>query len=312
MSGPLAAAERVVRLDAWFAPDRDLALQAYPGSAWRGAFGHALKRAICVMRLQPCADCALREVCLFPRLFVPIGSAGEGRQTNTPPVPFILAPEAMPKGGIASAGTTLAVRFTLLPPATDHAIYALRALIDAAERGIGPARVPLTLTAIAPAGAPPQPPSDEAIAVALAPRVLAPPPAPAGPVPVRLLTPLRVRLAGDLLTGRHFMPHHLLAAALRRVAGLFGSPDPAVVRPLLDAARALAWAEPRFGWLETVRRSTRQQATMRLGGIVGEAHLSLAAAPGLWPLLWWASVLHVGKGASMGFGRVTLDGTGTR
>lgn len=250
-------------------------------------------------------------VCLFPRLFWAAGGAGEGRQNDTPPVPFILAPEAMPKGDVAPAGTQLAVRLTLLPPATDHAIYALRALIDAAEAGIGPARVPLTLAAIAPAGATPQPPSDAAIATALLPRVLAPPPAPSGLVTVRLMTPLRVRLAGDLLTRRNFAPHHLLAAAQRRLNGLFGAPYPAVFRPLLDAGRALAWNEPRFGWLETVRRSTRQQAIMRLGGIVGEARLDLAGTAPLWPLLWWASVLHVGKGASMGFGRIGLGGAGT-
>lgn len=297
---------QVVRLDAWFAPDRDLALQAYPGSAWRGAFGHALKRTVCVMRLQPCAGCALRTVCLFPRLFGASGGPGDGPATESAPVPFVLAPEAMPKGGVVSEGTRLAVRLILLPPAAGHAIYALRALIDAAERGIGPARVPLTLKAIAPAGAPPRPPGDAAIAAALSPTELSPPPAPGGPMAVRLVTPLRVRLAGDLLTGRNFQPHHLLAAALRRLIGLFGAPDPAAVRPLREAACALAWNEPRFGWLETVRRSTRQQTTMRLGGIVGEARLDLDRTPALWPLLWWASVLHVGKGASMGFGRIDL------
>jgi CRISPR/Cas system endoribonuclease Cas6 (RAMP superfamily) len=39
-----------------------------------------------------------------------------------------------------------------------------------------------------------------------------------------------------------------------------------------------------------------------------DPHVDLAAAPALWPLLWWASVLHVGKGASMGFGRIRLGG----
>jgi hypothetical protein len=37
---------------------------AFPGSAWRGAFGHALKRTVCVMRLRPCAGCPLERSCI--------------------------------------------------------------------------------------------------------------------------------------------------------------------------------------------------------------------------------------------------------
>lgn len=306
MTGSLPLAGRLVHFDTWFTPDRDLALQAYPGSAWRGAFGHALKRAVCVMRLQPCSNCALRPVCLFPRLFGGAGETGEGRKAETPPVPFVLAPAPMPKGGVARQGALVPLRVTLLPPATDFAVYVLRALIDAAERGIGPGRVPLVLTAIAPVGGQARSPTDAAVAEALAPRTLAVPPVPEGEVRVRILTPLRLRLVGDLLTGRDFAPHHLVAAALRRLAGFFGSPGRAIAHPLIESAATLAWREPSFGWLETVRHSTRQRTIMRLGGIVGAAGLDLAEAPQLWPVLWWAAALHVGKGASMGFGRIEL------
>ncbi|MCC7284439.1 MAG: CRISPR system precrRNA processing endoribonuclease RAMP protein Cas6 [Acetobacteraceae bacterium] len=314
MSGSLLLAAPVVRVDAWFTPARDLALQAYPGSAWRGAFGHALKRAVCVMRQRPCAGCALSGVCLFPHLFGTVSATDEGQHGHSPlghspPVPFVLAPAPMPRSGVVPAGTPLRVRLMLLAPATGQAIYALRGLIDAAEQGLGPARVPLALSAIAPAGAPPQPPGDTAIAAAITPHALVPPPIPARAMALRLATPLRLRLEGDLLTRRSFAPHHLVAAALRRTTGLFGSPDAATRRQLLDHARALAWTSPRFGWLETVRRSTRQQATMRLGGIVGTAELDLSKAAALWPVLWSASVLHVGKGASMGFGQIDLTGT---
>jgi CRISPR/Cas system endoribonuclease Cas6 (RAMP superfamily) len=45
---------------------------------------------------------------------------------------------------------------------------------------------------------------------------------------------------------------------------------------------------------------------MHFGGILGEVALDLRRAPDLWPFLWTAQWLRVGKGASMGFGQIRL------
>ncbi|MGD2115100.1 MAG: hypothetical protein PVG07_08605, partial [Acidobacteriota bacterium] len=45
-------------------------LPGYQGSMLRGAFGHALRTAVCAMGpRQPCATCSLRRECVHPRLF---------------------------------------------------------------------------------------------------------------------------------------------------------------------------------------------------------------------------------------------------
>ncbi|HXO20887.1 MAG TPA: hypothetical protein VOA87_13305, partial [Thermoanaerobaculia bacterium] len=45
-------------------------LPAYHGSLLRGAFGHALRRAVCVMGAeQACLSCRLRRACVHTRLF---------------------------------------------------------------------------------------------------------------------------------------------------------------------------------------------------------------------------------------------------
>ena len=41
----------------------------YLGSAWRGAFGHALRRSACITNLPRCDDCALLEHRVYPRTF---------------------------------------------------------------------------------------------------------------------------------------------------------------------------------------------------------------------------------------------------
>ena len=41
----------------------------FPGSAWRGALGHALKRTVCVTRQPRCADCLLYHSCVYSYFF---------------------------------------------------------------------------------------------------------------------------------------------------------------------------------------------------------------------------------------------------
>jgi hypothetical protein len=48
----------------------DLRLPAYAGSAWRGAFGHALKRLVCVTREPACPPCLLYRSCAYPYVII--------------------------------------------------------------------------------------------------------------------------------------------------------------------------------------------------------------------------------------------------
>jgi hypothetical protein len=59
-------------------------------------------------------------------------------------------------------------------------------------------------------------------------------------------------------------------------------------------------------WHDWERWSQRQQATMKLGGLVGHLHLEGDLAP-FAPLLRAAEVVHVGKGATFGLGKVEIQ-----
>lgn len=281
--------------DLVFAPESDVRLQPYSGSVWRGAFGFTLKRLVCVMRMRPCTGCPLAAVCVFPRFF---GSDPD----HDEPRPYVLAPQPSPPGGWLHAGQPFDVRLILLGSAEAAAPYVVHALLDAAAHGLTRRRVPFRCLSLSSSGG-------RASAAdsrhGIEPVDLHSPPAPHS-VQVRFATPLRLRLRGDLVTGRNLTVAQLVGAILRR-ARLLGVAMPETLMTNANAkASSLSWHEPRFGWLETTRFSTRQQTRMQLGGIVGEARLDLRAAPELWPLLWLASILHVGKGASMGFGRIEL------
>lgn len=284
------------RIDFTFAPRAALLLQAHPGSAWRGAFGHALKRLVCAMRLRPCEGCPLAGVCIHPAFFG-ADNAAEGSR------PYILCPDRAPRDGVLRAGQIFGVRLTLLPSAEPAAPYAIRALLEAAAAGLTARRVPLDCSAITDAGT--GQPIDPGSPLPRA-EAMDCPPQPAS-VLLRLATPLRIRLGGDLLTGLGLLPEHLVAAALRRLR-MLGLPMPA---GLGEAARAeaagLRFGRQRLGWVETTRFSSRQNSAMQLGGIVGEAVLDISGTRHVWPLLWAASVLHLGKAASMGFGRIEAE-----
>src|SRR5579862_7488959 len=72
----------------------DASLPAFLGSTLRGAFGHALKQAVCVMSHKCCERCLVQDRCIYPYLFEtpapPDSVLLKGQQQA--PHPFILTP----------------------------------------------------------------------------------------------------------------------------------------------------------------------------------------------------------------------------
>lgn len=76
----------------YFDTPHNFRLPEYPGSAWRGAFGHALKKTVCVVRNTACNECLLKTACAYTYIFEtppPINSL-KMRKYNAAPHPFIL------------------------------------------------------------------------------------------------------------------------------------------------------------------------------------------------------------------------------
>jgi CRISPR-associated endoribonuclease Cas6 len=59
-------------------------------------------------------------------------------------------------------------------------------------------------------------------------------------------------------------------------------------------------------WVEWARWSGRQQALLKMGGLVGALSLRLAGLEPFWPFLALAPWVHVGKGATMGLGAMRV------
>ncbi len=284
---------------------------AFPGSAWRGALGKALRDAVCVTGQPQCAGCPLLHRCLYPYFFETPPPPGATRMRKYPnaPHPFVLRPGP----GELRAGEPVELAFTLVGRATHHLDIFSNALSRAAagRRGIGGHRYQLNelkqcldpgtpdWQTIATGGTRPR---------AIPARVPEPPPAP-GSVLLHLQTPVRVKRQGRLLGPAEFGPGDLFANLLRRLSLLTYFHGETELERDFKSLNALAREIPAQGdldWQEQTRYSARQRRKLKAGGVVGWMQLEHPDLETLWPYLWIGQWVHAGANATMGLGQYRL------
>jgi len=288
-------------------------LPDYAGSAWRGVFGHALKRLVCVTREPRCPQCLLYRSCVYPYLFEtpPDPGAGKLRKYTAAPHPFVLSPDPASRGNLPPA-SLVQVGITLFGHGNRHLPYIIHALEQAGNRGIQRAR--LSLQRVEQADS--QAVQWSIIYVPGGPLTPAAPsmpivPACPGRVTLRLETPLRLRVADHYLTPEGFRFGALFGNLLRRVSLLttFHTDRPLETdfAALTRAARAIEAAQVELRWHDWTRYSSRQDTLLKMGGLLGRVTLAGADLEPFWPYLWLGQWTHAGKGTSMGLGKYRIE-----
>ncbi len=307
---PLPPSFPVARYRLEFTTEQAIALPEYAGSALRGAFGHALRRAACVTREPDCSACALYRSCAYPAIFEPPPPLHYARRVmaNVPP-PFVVEPP--PWGERAhQSGSALAFGIVLIGPALAQLPLVLLAWRNALRTGLGPQQGTARMGRVFVEG------HDEPVLAETAGHVrphaqqLTLPAPESAPRQVTLVfdTPLRLQREGRLLGVGELRPRDLLMALLRRVANLVelqlgGTLD--VDFAALHAHAAGIAGDGQLAWRDWTRQSSRQQQRMVLGGLVGRWTLRGDLAP-FWPLLHLGQWLHVGKNVTFGLGRYRI------
>ena len=309
LPGPFPAARFRLRFQA----EQPYSIRGYRGSAWRGVFGPALKKLVCITSDGECAPCLVRSSCAFPYIFetAPAPEDDAPASVGQAPHPYVLAPEPEWRPRTVRGET---VEVTLLGHGVREWPYVLHALRRGAGRGLGVERVPLRLVS-----AEQQDPASgrwptilrgDGVLIGL-PAATPEPPAMPARFRLRLLTPLRVRREDDLVEPERLGFDEFVATLLRRLALLsrFHTDiawrfDHAGLREL--AARA-AIVEQRLSWQDWARYSTRQQRRIPMGGVVGHSVVEAGGLEPLWPMLWLGQWTHLGKGAVMGLGRYLVE-----
>jgi hypothetical protein len=280
------------------------------GSAWRGVIGWELQRLICPFTRQAiCKSCLIRNHCPYFQLF-----------EDQSPFPGI---QEMPRGYIFSSAEGVdpheqMLSITLIGDCIQHFPAVLKAVHEGGTAGIGPTRIGYavdSVTGISPGyGEQALPLDPDAwagidIAFSLA-EWIDSCPAINGSTTFVLATPVRLRKQGKYLGKMDWQ--YFFTTIVRRLEALnclFANGEPLGKERYLALIRAFAEMNAirsDLSWVDYSRYSNRQHKKVPMGGLVGAATLNDSES---WVLPWLqaAGLVHVGKGASMGLGKVIVD-----
>ena len=295
----------------------DVRLSGYAGSAWRGAFGHALKATVCATNVRHCEDCTLYRRCVHSYIFETPTPENSDRMRLYPhvPHPYVLAPAWSDEHRITAGGTTT-VEVRLFGKAITHLPYVVHALERAGRNGLGRSRGRLELVDVEQQMLDGKDAGwrsildDGHLRPAPATAAIRPPPLTGDSLRIRFETPLRLQVDGRPCRPETLEPGHLIMALARRLAMLaYFHADNATdidFQTMTRRAAHLRWDTADLEWADWSRYSSRQRRSMKIGGILGECTLSTDELLPFWPLLWAGQWIHAGKATVMGLGRYRL------
>ncbi len=291
-----------------FDSDAAIRFSDFPGSAWRGALGHALARLARTSEARDCPPCRRPQACAYGYLFetAPPPGAAKMRKYDQVPHPFTLRLEE-----VVERACTL--RAHLFGRANGYLPLFVAALRQAGQSRPGIAGNRLTLESVTQESEPGS--GDwrriDHPAGALLPLAPVSPTAPQCPtgLEIRLFTPLRVKSDGRPAGKATLDFGAFFSVLLRRISMLTyfhgDVPLETEFKSLVAAARSVR-VEAALRWREQKRYSARQQSEMKLGGVVGTLRIEGQDLSPFWPFLWLGQWTHAGSAASMGSGAYEL------
>ena len=227
------------------------------------------------------------------------------------PLTISPVPSNCDRVGALPTGALLTLEVTLFGHGNRYLPYVIRAFEQAGERGLGRhhSRVSLQRVEQATDNAWQDILTADARLKPLPASVPATPPCPQR-LSLILETPLRLKAEGRNLTQDRFQFAPLFSNLLRRISMLttFHTDTPLATdfAGLSRAARTVAATRMRLRWHDWTRYSTRQDALMQLGGLLGDIDIAGADLTPFWPYLWLGQWTHAGKATSMGLGRYRI------
>jgi CRISPR-associated endoribonuclease Cas6 len=292
-----------------------LCLPPYKGSTFRGAFGMALRRTVCVWPPGACERCLLRNLCAYPFVFDTRTPEGVGifKKVQEPPHPYVMEPPAEQKTDYAP-GDRMTVGLALVGKAIHFLPAFISTFIRMGEYGIGKGFGKYALIG----GEVLQPDGDwmpvydgkrgdfsDDI------RPLRVSDLSNGSVgsqaTVRFLTPTYIKSDG---MPQKELPFSSLARRLLQrfyiLSTLYGGGEPDLdFQGLASQAEEVQTIREALRWYAWERYSNRQKQRMLMGGFVGEVTFRGDLAP-FQTLLTLGAHLHVGKGSSFGMGQYEI------
>lgn len=285
-------------------------LPRYKGAVFRGGFGLAFRRVACPFLTRECADCLLRQQCVWFYVFAtprPEGATLMPR-SETVPHPFVIEPPEDDRTRIP-AGDRLSFGLILIGRALAHVPYFILAFEQMAEQGLGSGRARFRLTGVKQDGEQFYDPESATLRSALSSRELlasSSPTADCSLLTLRFLTPTRIVHQGRICRRPQFSV--LVRSLLRRVSLLshfHDEPEEVEHDRLTAEAEKVRLTDAVMAGDDWRHFSRRQQRLVEREGVTGWVRYEGELGQFL-PLLRAGEVLHVGKGTSFGMGKYEL------
>lgn len=296
----------------------DAFLPPYKGSTFRGLFGKALRGVVCALRRETCADCLLKERCIYAVIFEvqPPSTEGSNLRVATRPHPFVIEPPLDGKTHFAK-GSDFSFSLLLFGESNRNIPYFIYAIEQMGTFGLGRkvegTRGTFILEEVSISNRVIYSNRQRTLKMDESLERLSLPDLEEKPqgviqIAVSLLTPLRLKFRNRLHAELPF--HILVRAMIRRISSLFnayGNGEPPLdYKGLVRRAEGVAVVASSLSWFDWERYSARQEREMLMGGMTG----SVSYEGQLWeylPLLDLCSKVHIGKQTAFGLGKFQFE-----
>ncbi len=292
-----------------------MVLPPYKGAVFRGAFGNAFRRVVCAVPRADCAACLLRRQCLYVAFFEPPPPSDypDAAKFSTAPAPYVLNPPLTSRQAF-HPGDLLDFEMVLIGPAIEALPYFIYTFTELGRMGLGRERGKYDLVKVdLLRGEEVSPVYDGGTQV-----LTAYPPSTAiahqseengvSNVTLHFLTPLRLKVKGDLVTQLTFPVFFERLANRLTLLGSFYNSAATLhdFSALLALAQNIAVTDDELHWYDWERYSARQKDTMKFGGLKGRITFWGELGPFM-PWLKLGGLVNVGQTTTFGLGRYQIS-----
>lgn len=296
----------------------NMKLPAYKGSMFRGAFGWAFKRAVCVTRQPTCNNCLLQEHCGYFKVFeteMPENNIPFFNGVKKVPHPFLIEPPLDEKREF-NEGDILEVGLTLFGYAVKFFPFYVFTFQQMGKTGVGYRRDKFKLLSVInydSHGA------EEVIYTEDNGKlktnyheiketdILADANNNISKITLDFITPFRIQHEGRIIKDSSKLNTQILLSALQRrvisISRLFCDDDSVQLNEFDDIKIEIAQNTLVYKLLE--RYSNRQKRKMDIGGFVGKITLT-GNIKEIIPLLYLSRELNIGKNTAFGLGKFNV------
>lgn len=272
--------------------EEPLTLPPYSGTAIRGALGESLRAEVCSTGAPTCAGCPHLSTCPFGVVWEGGIQAELPKRFDSPPRPYVFSPPVFESKRQFGRFETLRFEFTLFGSATEFAPIITSAAEEISAMGKGPERGVVRVERLQGVKGLLSAPESASMAPCMC--------------QVEFLTPVHLKANGKVLGAFDAEVFTARLVARLELLGLaYGDGAELDYQRLADLAKYVTIREARLKLHTFERKSRRQKQKIPMEGFTGSVTLQ-GVHPDLLTLWKLGEVVHVGKQATFGFGKIRL------